>query len=175
MSFSTCFICGQVYIHYKQTASFSSNRKSVNIASWTILACLWYDLLTLSLILLRVCDFDDLQYCLTTRKLLTFLLYEIAHLLSWVNINQTTVSSLDYMMFIWDAHAMLPIIGICVCKLVKFALWLIWYVVHALIMSYHLVFLKSNCYKLRVVRIQLSNHFECSFTYNSGSSISIYD
>jgi len=87
MSFSTGFICGQVYVHYKKTASFSPYSKSVNITYRAVLAWLWYYLLTLCFILLRVCDFNDLQYGLTPWKLLTFLLNKIAHLLCRVNIN----------------------------------------------------------------------------------------
>lgn len=58
------------------------------------------------------------------------------------------MGSLNYMVIVRYAHAVLPVISVSVGQLVELALRLIGYVEHARVMSYHLVLLESDRYKL---------------------------
>jgi hypothetical protein len=60
------------------------------------------------------------------------------------------VSTLDNVVVIWDAHAVLPIVGVSVCQLVELAGGLIRDIEHALVMGYHSVFLKADSHELGV-------------------------
>lgn len=63
------------------------------------------------------------------------------------------MSTLDDMVVIRDAHTVLPVVSIGIGQLVELALRLITDVVHALIVSDHAIFLKTNCHHLTVTRI----------------------
>ena len=76
--------------------------------------------------------------------LLTFLLNEVADLLCRVDVEKTSVSSLDKMGIVRHAHAVLPVVCIGVSQLVELAVRLIGYVEHALILSEHLIFLEAD-------------------------------
>lgn len=58
------------------------------------------------------------------------------------------MGSLYYMVIVRYTHAMLPIIRVSIGQLIELTQWLIRYVEHARVMSYHLVLLESNRYKL---------------------------
>jgi hypothetical protein len=120
-----------------------------------------------------VSNLDNLQDSLSTWELLTLLLDEVADLLSGVHVDNTSMSTLDDVIIIWNAKAMLPIVGIGIGQLIVLASSLIRDIEHTLVVCYHLVLLEPKCYNLRIVRVELSQSLKVCFRYNSSSLVGI--
>ena len=57
-----------------------------------------------------VSQLNNLENSLTARKLLALFMHEIAHLLGRIHVNETTMCTLDNMIVIRNAEAVLPVI-----------------------------------------------------------------
>jgi hypothetical protein len=115
-----------------------------------------------------------LEDSLPAWKLLAFFLHEIADLLGRVHINEAAMCTLDNMIVIRDAEAVLPVISIGIRQLIIFSCGLIGNVEHTLIVSYHPIFLEANGYDLRIIGVKLSQSLESPLRNNGGTLVCIH-
>jgi hypothetical protein len=119
---------------------------------------------------------DQLNYledCLTTWKLLALFLHEITNLLCRVHINEPAMSTLDNMIFIRNADAVLPVICVGIRQLIILSCSLIGNVEHALIVRNHPILLEADGDDLRIVRVKFSQSLESSLGDNRGTFVGI--
>ena len=111
---------------------------------------------------------------LTAWELFALLLYEVAHLLGRVDVDQTAMRALDHVVVVGNAQAVLPVVGVGIGQLVVLARSLVRDVEHAREVGYHLIFLETYCHHLRVVRVQLGRHLEGCLTKDGRTLVRIY-
>ena len=114
-----------------------------------------------------------LKDSLTTWKLLALFLNEIANLLGRVHINESSMRTLDNMIVVRDAEAVLPVICVGIRQLIILPRSLIGNVKHALIVRYHPILLEANCDDLRIVRVKFSQSLESPLGDDGGTFVGI--
>ena len=69
----------------------------------------------------RIRQLDDLLDSLAPGELLALLLHEVAHLLSRIDVDETSMSTLNDMALIRHAHVVLPVIRVGIGQLIELA------------------------------------------------------
>ena len=153
MVFTLGLIRQQIDVKDKDSRSFGGHRKTMQ---WLLLS------LIINLQEGSVGQLNYLEDCLTTWKLLALFLHEIADLLCRVHIHEPTMCTLDNMIVIRDAEAVLPVICVGIRQLIILSRSLIGNIEHALIMRNHPILLEADGDDLRVVGVKFSQSLESS-------------
>ena len=165
MIFTLGLIGQQVDVKDEDSRSFGGHRKTVQ---WLLLA------LIINLLEGGMCQLDYLEDSLAAWELLALFLHEIADLLGRVHIYEAAMSTLDNMIVIRDAEAVLPVIRVGIRQLIVFPRGLIGDVEHALIVRYHPILLEAYGYDLRIIGVKFSQSLESSLGDNGGTLVCIH-
>lgn len=85
------------------------------------------------------------------------------------------MSSLNDVALVRHAHAVLPIVSVCISKLVEFALRLVGDVEHRLIVCDHAVFLEADCNQLGIGRVKFRYNLKGGLAQDRGALVCVHD
>ena len=165
MVFTLSLIGQQIDVKDKDSRSFGSHRQTMQ---WLLLS------LIINLQEGSVNQLNYLEDSLTTWKLLALFLHEIAGLLGRVHINEPAMCTLDNMIVIRDAEAVLPVICVGIRQLIILPRSLIGNVEHALIVCNHSILLEADGDDLRIVGVKFSQSLESPLGDNRGTFVCIH-
>ena len=81
--------------------------------------------------------------------------------------------TLNYVIVIRNAHAVLPVVSVGIGQLIVFATGLIRYVKHASKVRNHLILLKSDSHHLCIIRIEFCGNLECGLAQYGRSLVGV--